>query len=178
MDRPHTKRQAFCGPRQTWEYKEIPPASGRSCCKGFGGFTRRFFEMDKKKIDVESLKAYWLTEAEESLQVADHLVEKEDYSYALFFGHLAIEKLLKALHIAHRGEHAPPIHNLLRLGRAAGLKLDEAKADALIRITAFNIEARYPDVKRSFRKKCTAEFTGSQMHLIREVFQWIKSLLP
>ena len=36
--------------------------------------------MDKKKIDVESLKAYWLTEAEESLHVADHLVEKEDYS--------------------------------------------------------------------------------------------------
>ena len=40
--------------------------------------------MDKKIIDVENLKTYWLTEAEEALQVADHLVEKEDYSYALF----------------------------------------------------------------------------------------------
>lgn len=134
--------------------------------------------MDKKIIDVENLKTYWLTEAEEALQVADHLVEKEDYSYALFFGHLAVEKLLKALHIVFRGEHAPPIHNLLRLAGSAGLKLDEVKADALIRITGFNIEARYPDVKRAFRKKCTAEFTGNQMNVIKEVSQWLKSLLP
>ena len=91
---------------------------------------------------------------------------------------MAVEKLLKALHIVLRGEHAPPIHNLLRLGRAAGLKIDEVKADALIRITGFNIEARYPDVKRAFRKKCTCEFTGSQMNIIKEVFQWLKSLLP
>ena len=134
--------------------------------------------MGKKIIDIENLKVYWLTEAEEALQVADHLVEKEDYSYALFFGHLAIEKLLKALHIALREEHAPPIHNLLRLSRTIGLKLDEVKADALIRITGFNIEARYPDVKRAFRKKCTSEFTDSQMNIIKEVFQWLKSLLP
>ena len=76
--------------------------------------------MDEKIIDVEKLKAYWLTEAEEALEVAEHLVEKEDYSYSLFFGHLAVEKLLKALYTTFRGEHAPP-HNLLRLARAAGL---------------------------------------------------------
>ncbi|GAG12465.1 unnamed protein product [marine sediment metagenome] len=49
----------------------------------------------------------------------------------------------------HHGEHAPLIHNLLRLAKTAGLNPDEAKVDALIRITAFNIEARYPDVKRA-----------------------------
>jgi HEPN domain-containing protein len=43
------------------------------------------------------VRDFWLVEANEALQVADHLVEKGDYSYALFFGHLAIEKLLKAL---------------------------------------------------------------------------------
>ena len=134
--------------------------------------------MEKNILDVENLKVYWLTEAEEALQVADHLLEKEDYSYALFFGHLAVEKILKALYVVQCGEHAPPIHNLLRLSKAAGLKLNEVKADALIRITGFNIEARYPDVKRAFRQKCTAEFTGSQMQIIKEVFQWLRSLLP
>jgi HEPN domain-containing protein len=104
------------------------------------------------------------------LRVADHLVEKGDYSYALFFGHLAVEKTLKALHTYRRHEHAPPIHNLLRLARAAGLDLDEAQAEALITITAFNIEARYPDLKRSFRERCTAEFTERQMETIRGYF--------
>ena len=50
--------------------------------------------MDKKEI-IE----YWDTEAKESLQVAKHLFEKKDYSYALFFGHLAIEKLLKSIYV-------------------------------------------------------------------------------
>lgn len=134
--------------------------------------------MDEKELDVEKLKEYWLTEAEEALRVADHLVEKGDFSYALFFGHLAAEKLLKGLYVVLRGEHAPPIHNLLRLARSAGLKPNDVKADALIRITAFNIESRYPDVKRAFRQKCTAEFTSNQMQIIKEVFEWLRSLLP
>jgi HEPN domain-containing protein len=134
-------------------------------------------EWEQEVFDVEGLKAYWLTEAEEALQVADHLVEKEDYSYALFFGHLAIEKLLKAVYVLHCQEQAPPLHNLLRLARSAGLEPDEFKADALITITTFNIEARYPDVKRTFRKKCTAEYAERQMAIIKEVFEWLQSLV-
>jgi HEPN domain-containing protein len=135
-------------------------------------------KMNEKTLDVGKLRDYWLTEAEEALQVADHLMEKEDYSYSLFFGHLAIEKLLKALFVVRNKEHSPPVHNLLRLAKAAGLELEETKANALIRITAFNIEARYPDLKRAFRQKCTAEFTRSQMLLIEEIFEWLRSLLP
>jgi HEPN domain-containing protein len=131
--------------------------------------------METEKFDIERVKTYWLTEAEEALQVAGHLVEKADYSYALFFGHLAIEKLLKALYAARVQEHAPPIHNLLRSARGAGLELDETHTDALVKITAFNIEARYPDMKRAFRQKCTPEYTRHQMILIKEVFQWLRS---
>ena len=50
---------------------------------------------------------------------------KADYSYALFFGHLALEKLLKALYVFKQEHHAPPLHNLLRLARAAELEIDE-----------------------------------------------------
>jgi HEPN domain-containing protein len=127
------------------------------------------------QFDAQSVAEYWLTEAEESLRVAEHLVEKADYSYALFFGHLAVEKSLKALYALRFKEHAPPIHNLLRLARAVGLELDEARADALIRITAFNIEARYPDMKRDFRRACTPEYTAHQMAAIKEILEWLQS---
>ena len=42
----------------------------------------------------------------------------------------------------------------------------------------FNIEARYPDMKRAFRKKCTGEFSVREMQLIKEIFQWLTSLFP
>lgn len=68
-------------------------------------------------MDIKEIELFWISEAEEALQVADHLIEKGDYSYALFFGHLAIEKLLKALYVVKQNDHAPPIHNLLRLAK-------------------------------------------------------------
>lgn len=134
--------------------------------------------MEQPEFDVEQVVAYWLTEADEALQVADHLVEKADYSYALFFGHLAVEKVLKALYASRMGQHAPPVHNLLRLARSAGIEPDEIQTEALLTITAFNIEARYPDLKRTFRQKCTAVFTAHQITMIKEVFKWLRSLIP
>jgi HEPN domain-containing protein len=128
-----------------------------------------------EEFDVGRVTAFWLTEAEEALRVADHLVEKGDYSYALFFGHLAIEKLLKALYAARHHEHAPPIHNLVRLAKAAGIDLGESQADSLVTITAFNVEARYPDMKRSFRQMCTAEYAGRQMESVKGIFAWLRS---
>jgi HEPN domain-containing protein len=130
------------------------------------------------ELNIKQISAFWLTEAEEALEVADHLIAKADYSYALFFGHLAVEKMLKALFVIRQKQHAPPLHNLLRLARAVGLDLDEDTEDNLITITAFNIEARYPDFKRAFRQRCTPEFTKQQMTMIKEVIQWLRYQMP
>ncbi len=131
--------------------------------------------MSAGDFDARVVAQYWFAEAVEALTVADHLGEKGDYSYALFFGHLAVEKELKGLHVIRQGQHAPPIHNLLRLAKAAGLEPDEAQTELLLRITAFNIEARYPDPKRDFRRKCTPQYAAEQMATIREVLAWLKS---
>ena len=136
-----------------------------------------YHSMKKEKLNIPTVRSYWIKEAEEALTVAEHLFEKRDYSYALFFGHLATEKMLKALYVDKIREHAPPTHNLQRLARESGLSLDDKKNQRLLLITSFNIEARYPDIKRSFRKKCTKEFTLKQMQVIREIFQWLKEMM-
>lgn len=133
--------------------------------------------MGSEDFDAQAVAEYWFAEAQETLRAADHLIEKGDFSFALFFGHLAVEKMLKGLHAVRQNQHAPPIHNLLRLAKAAGLEPDEAQTEILIRITAFNIEARYPDPKREFRRKCTPEYAAEQMAAIREVLAWLKSHL-
>lgn len=74
--------------------------------------------------------------------------------------------------------HAVPGHNLLRLANATGLELDKEKSDILVTIMAFKIEARYPDTQRSFRKKCTPEYSKSEMKTIKGLFLWLKSQLP
>jgi HEPN domain-containing protein len=123
---------------------------------------------------MDEVSQYWADEAEEALAVLDHLFEKGDYSYALFFGHLAIEKMLKGLYVAIKKEHAPPIHNLPRLARMAQVQLNQQRKAQLTLITSFNIEARYPDLKRSFRTKCTWEFTAEKIQVIKEVMIWLR----
>ena len=129
-------------------------------------------------MDIERVKDYWIDEARDALKVADHLFEKQDFSYALFFGHLALEKLLKALFVAKNKEQAPYIHNLLRLAESAKIPLTDRNKEHLLRITSFNLEARYPDEKRSFRNECTEEFTISELKNIKEVFVWLESAIP
>jgi hypothetical protein len=67
------------------------------------------------------------------------------------------------------------ISNLVRLAKAAGIELDGSQADSLVTITAFNVEARYPDMKRSFRQMCTAEYAGRQMENVKGIFTWLRS---
>lgn len=128
-------------------------------------------------LNVEAIKSFWIAEADDALRVADHLMEKEDHSYALFFGHLALEKLLKALCVEKRKDHAPPIHNLVRLAKVAGIDLDDDTETNFLIITAFNIEARYPDFKQSFRKKCTKDYAENKMILVKRKYEWLKSYL-
>lgn len=125
----------------------------------------------------EEIRDYWIVEADEARQVAQHLFDKKDYSYSLFFGHLAVEKLLKAIYTVRKNEQAPRIHNLGRLAKEAGITLDSEQQDKLIRITAFNLETRYPDYKRGFRKKCTRDFTTHELAKIDKVLQWLRSII-
>ena len=132
---------------------------------------------EKSKINVQEIKEYWLEEALEALNVAGHLYEKRDYSYSLFFGHLAIEKLLKGIFVLKKGEHAPHIHNLQRLAEMLAIKLTDDQKEKLITITRFNMESRYPDQKRNFRKKCTKQFTEIELKKIKDIFKWLKSMI-
>jgi hypothetical protein len=57
------------------------------------------------------------------------------------------------------------------------IKLTDDQTEKLITITRFNLESRYPDQKRSFRKKCTKEFTGNELKKIKDIFKWLKSMI-
>ena len=92
-------------------------------------------------------------------------------------GKIIKRKTLKAIYITRKEVHAPYIHNLKRLAELSDVQLTEEREDELIRITAFNLESRYPDEKRDFRKKCTEAFTKNELTLIEEVFKWLKSIL-
>ncbi len=116
---------------------------------------------------------YWLKTADQDWHVANHLYEKGDYSYALFFCHLTIEKLLKAIFTKREDKTPPFSHNLVYLSEKARLELNEEKLELLEEITDFNLEARYPDDKFTFYQKSTKEFTLNKIIQIEELKKWL-----
>ncbi len=124
-------------------------------------------------MNIDDKISYWCHSAENDWSVAGHLFEKADYSYALFFGHLTLEKLLKGLCVQLSGENPPRSHRLVYLAEKADLILDEAHIEILEVVTDFNLEARYPDEKFSFYKRCTKEFTKEHLDKIEEMKTWL-----
>lgn len=109
---------------------------------------------------------YWIKSADNDWIVAGHLFEKGDYPYALFFGHSTVEKLLKAAFVCKFDELPPLSHRLIHLAEKVGLNLSPERLEMLEIITDFNIEARYPDEKFLFYRKCTKEFTETYLNKI------------
>lgn len=129
------------------------------------------------EFDVEKTVSYWLEGAEYDFGVADAMFQTGKYPYALFFGHLAIEKLLKALVVKETRKHAPYTHLLPLLASKLTLKIPEEMERKLVGFMEFYFEARYPEEQKKFHKKCTKDFAEEKLNEIKKVFKWLKERL-
>ncbi len=116
---------------------------------------------------------YWLDSANADFKAMNSLFRSGHYMWALFLGHLVIEKLLKAIYVKNVGVDVPYTHNLLKIAGDAKLGLTEEQKDFLSEITTFNIKARYPDFKGRFYKKASKKFAAHYMEEIKEFRKWL-----
>ncbi len=128
-------------------------------------------------MNKADLITYWIESSDRDFLTMRHLFEKKDYTWALFIGHLVIEKLLKAYYVKNVDNGPPFVHNLLRLAEKSDLDLNEDQKDFLVTATAFNISARYDDYKLAFYKTCTKRYTEKWIEKIRGFRKWIKEQL-
>lgn len=126
------------------------------------------------KFEIQKTVQYWTEGAVYDLDVAEAMFEKEKYPYALFMGHLALEKLLKALVVKATENHAPHTHSLPFLAEKTGLKMPQKTVKALARFMEFHLEARYPNDRKKYYRKCTKIFTTRNLQKMNEVFQWLR----
>ncbi len=121
------------------------------------------------------LIAFWKDSATDDWESAEALFAAKKYHQALFFCHLALEKLLKGLVYAKTSQHPLPIHNLTKLLQQAKLPLDNHREEQLNEITGWNINARYDDYKHRFYRKASKQFTAKWLQITRGLFSWLKN---
>jgi len=134
-------------------------------------------QVENSQLDIDKIVTHWIETSDDDFNTMLILFESKSYHWALFMGHIAIEKLLKAFIVKQTKKHAPLTHNLYRLAELGELEISEEHADWLFNITTFNLNARYDDYKKEFYALCSVEFTKEWIDKIKTLQQWIKQML-
>lgn len=121
--------------------------------------------------NVSDLVRYWQKTAQHDYETMVTLFDAKRYSDSLFYGHLVLEKILKALVVSETKNHPDPIHNLLVLSEKANLSLEKPDREFLAEANKFNIRARYPDYKLLFYKTCTLAYTKPKIEKIKAMYK-------
>ena len=125
-------------------------------------------------INTEKIAKHWIETSDKDFNTMLHLFEAGDFHWALFMGHIVLEKLLKACVVNNTQSHPPFTHDLVRLAKLSGIDFTEGHADWLDTITTFNLNAMYDSYKQAFYKKCTIAFTSEWIENIKMLMIWIK----
>ena len=101
---------------------------------------------------------YWAKQVEEDFDCANVLYQAKHFAQSLFWAHLALEKLSKALWIKTNEGISPPfVHNLLRLIIQTNEQFSEEQLQFINEMNAFQIKGRYPDYVESLEETVTKD---------------------
>lgn len=124
-----------------------------------------------KPISVKQSIEYWKKTAARDFDTMRGLMRLRRYPETLFFGHIILEKILKAHVVRKTKMQAPYIHDLVRLHDIAILNFSEDSIRLLEEVNDFNIRARYPEQKLIFYKRCTKSFTERYLDAITLLYK-------
>ncbi len=125
-------------------------------------------------MDVRKQVAYWRNGADEALEVAHILWEKDKTPEAMFFTHLALEKILKARVILKTADLPPRIHNLVRLAEITAVPFTSEQMTFLRGMNAYQMQGRYPE---DFPMIISRETARDDMAAAEEMLAWLKKQL-
>lgn len=125
-------------------------------------------------MDIKKQIDYWQKSSQEDWIVALELITAKHIRHGLFFAHLAVEKMLKAL-VCHETKTFPPkSHNLLLLATKANMVLSDEQKRFIARFDRYQLEGRYPDTLSSTPD---LETVNQELVSAREFLKWLAKKL-
>jgi HEPN domain-containing protein len=112
---------------------------------------------------------YWINSAVEDWVTVEVLFSSKRYFHCLFWAHLTLEKLAKALWVkTHENDIPPKIHNIVWLLAESNVDLGESMMAFLVKFNRFQLSTRYPDYRHEIYKICTEELTIQELEKVKK----------
>lgn len=117
---------------------------------------------------------FWINQSIDDWDAVNTLFNGRNYLQSLFFAHLVVEKLCKALWIKHNAENIPPrTHNLNYILSFTPIKLDDDSSEFILTLNRFQLEGRYPEYLTNLSNICNEPFTRSIIETTNELRLWL-----
>lgn len=121
--------------------------------------------------------SYWYHSSLEDWKAYLALRKARRYAQALFFLHLTLEKLIKALIVSNAEDHAAMSHNLSYLVGKTTLQVSEQYLKYLSEISKFNMSSPYPDEKLTFYSSIDKNISAYWHKIGLELKRWLENSL-
>jgi HEPN domain-containing protein len=119
--------------------------------------------------------AYWKNSSAEDLDTALYNYNGKRNVPALFFLHLSVEKMLKAIWVQDNQSNTPPFtHDLQKIAGETDIEWDANYFDYLSVVNNWNIEARYPDYKHTLHKIATSSYMQMHVQKVQDLLKWLQ----
>jgi HEPN domain-containing protein len=96
-------------------------------------------------INTERQIEYWKSSAISNIETAEILVASKKYIEGMFFCHLCIEKILKALVVKQTGDIPGKTHDLFHLAGISKIVITEEQTEFMQILMKYQLEGRYPE---------------------------------
>lgn len=125
-------------------------------------------------IDINKQIDYWVNGAVSDIETAELLITGKKYIEGLFFCHLTIEKIFKALVVKKTKQLAPKTHNLNYLCEIAGVVVSVENTLFMSVLMKYQLEGRYPEY---FPKVPFVETVNTYFYKTKALFECLKQML-
>ena len=120
--------------------------------------------------------AYWDSQVDEDFDCAEVLFQANHFAQSLFWAHLAVEKLCKALCVKENdGNTVPLIHNLLRLTKLTTIDFTDEELGYFSEMNTFQIKGRYPEYVQNLDQTITKEICSEYLIKTKNMILCLRS---
>ena len=129
-------------------------------------------------MTIQEHVKYLVEQAENDLGASEALKKAGYYAHALFWGHLVLEKVCKALYLQNnKTKDYPHIHNLIILLGKSSVELSEEQITFYSDMNRFQSKGRYTNTLQEIEATVTKEICEKYFEKLKTELTWLKNQL-
>jgi HEPN domain-containing protein len=125
-------------------------------------------------INIVKQIEYWRNTAESDIDTASILVRSGKNIEGMFFCHLCIEKIIKALVVRQIEDIPPKSHDLFYLINLAKIDISESQSEFIQILMKYQLEGRYPEY---YPKAPSSEKINEYLYQTKNLFECFSRML-